>query len=206
MSTAISVSKSCSTSWSGAWRENPRPDHRTVIVHFANSTEEQVARIARLGAIVSANPYYTVGFADKYGEFGLGPQRASVETVALTPDATAYSYSYLAVSFGSLPAYRPALSLAPGSCHRAAAGHASYNEMWMQPSKRRTPGFVRSCGGSMRIQEHDLQPYRHAAALEPQQRLEANAASIRGHLTTASAWPPICGRRRQADAIIACLH
>lgn len=57
-------------------REHPRADHRTVIVHFANSTEEQVARIARLGAIVSANPYYTVGFADKYGQVGLGPMRA----------------------------------------------------------------------------------------------------------------------------------
>ena len=56
--------------------ENPRANHRTVIVHFANSTEEQVARIARLGAIVSANPYYPVGFADKYGVVGLGPQRA----------------------------------------------------------------------------------------------------------------------------------
>ena len=56
--------------------ENPRADHRTVIVHFANSTEEQIARIARLGAIVSANPYYTVGFAEKYGEVGLGPQGA----------------------------------------------------------------------------------------------------------------------------------
>ena len=50
--------------------------HRAVIVHFATSTEEQIARIARLGAIVSANPYYTVGFADKFGEVGLGPQRA----------------------------------------------------------------------------------------------------------------------------------
>ena len=57
-------------------RENPRANHRTVIVHFANSTEEQVARIARLGAIVSANPYYPVGFADKYSAVGLGPQRA----------------------------------------------------------------------------------------------------------------------------------
>ncbi|MCK7475912.1 MAG: amidohydrolase family protein [Rhodopseudomonas palustris] len=28
--------------------ENPRQDHRTVIVHFANSSEDQVARIARL--------------------------------------------------------------------------------------------------------------------------------------------------------------
>jgi predicted amidohydrolase YtcJ len=57
-------------------RENPRANHRSVIVHFATSTEDQVARIARLGAIVSANPYYTVGFADMYGKFGLGPQRA----------------------------------------------------------------------------------------------------------------------------------
>ena len=53
--------------------EDPRADHRSVIVHFANSSEEQVARIARLGAIVSANPYYPVGFADKYSEYGLGP-------------------------------------------------------------------------------------------------------------------------------------
>jgi predicted amidohydrolase YtcJ len=58
--------------------ENPRADHRSVIVHFANSSEAQVARIARLGAIISANPYYLVGFADKYGEYGLGPQRADV--------------------------------------------------------------------------------------------------------------------------------
>jgi predicted amidohydrolase YtcJ len=59
-------------------RENPRADHRTVIVHFANSTEEQIGRIARLGAIVSANPYYPVGFADAYGEVGLGPERADL--------------------------------------------------------------------------------------------------------------------------------
>lgn len=57
-------------------RENPRANHRSVIVHFANATEEQIARIARLGAIVSANPYYPVGFADKYGKIGLGPERA----------------------------------------------------------------------------------------------------------------------------------
>jgi predicted amidohydrolase YtcJ len=54
----------------------PRINHRTTIVHFANSTEEQVARIAALGAIVSANPYYPVGFADKYSQYGLGPVRA----------------------------------------------------------------------------------------------------------------------------------
>ncbi|MEW6112424.1 MAG: amidohydrolase [Thermodesulfobacteriota bacterium] len=57
-------------------RENSRGGHRSVIVHFATSSEEQIDRIARLGAIVSANPYYTVGFADKYAQFGLGPQRA----------------------------------------------------------------------------------------------------------------------------------
>jgi len=54
----------------------PRRDHRTVIVHFANSTEQQIDRIARVGAIVSANPYYPVGFADKYSQHGLGPARA----------------------------------------------------------------------------------------------------------------------------------
>jgi predicted amidohydrolase YtcJ len=57
-------------------RETPRPDHRTVIVHFANSTEEQVARIARLGAVVSSNPYYPVAFGDMYARHGLGPERA----------------------------------------------------------------------------------------------------------------------------------
>ena len=56
--------------------EHPRPDHRTVIVHFATSTTELIDRIARLGAIVSANPYYTTRFADEYGRVGLGPERA----------------------------------------------------------------------------------------------------------------------------------
>ncbi len=55
---------------------NPRTDHRCVIVHFANSTEAQVARIAELGCLVSANPYYPVGFADRYGDRGLGSERA----------------------------------------------------------------------------------------------------------------------------------
>ena len=54
----------------------PREDHRSVIVHFANSTEEQVLRIARSKAVVSANPYYVAAFADAYGEWGLGPDRA----------------------------------------------------------------------------------------------------------------------------------
>jgi hypothetical protein len=54
----------------------PRADHRTTIVHFGFSTGEQVQRIARLGAIVSANPYYTVALADRYAEVGVGPERA----------------------------------------------------------------------------------------------------------------------------------
>jgi predicted amidohydrolase YtcJ len=58
-------------------RENPRSNHRTVIVHFSNSTEEQVERIARLGAIVSANPYYPIAFSNKYAQFGLGAKRAN---------------------------------------------------------------------------------------------------------------------------------
>jgi hypothetical protein len=32
---------------------HPRSDHRTVIVHFANSTDVQVGRIARVGATAS---------------------------------------------------------------------------------------------------------------------------------------------------------
>jgi hypothetical protein len=75
-------------------RENPRADHRTVIVHFANSTEEQIARAARLGAIVSTNPYYTTGFADKYGQFGLGPKRADVMVRAASVLKRKMSLSY----------------------------------------------------------------------------------------------------------------
>jgi len=56
--------------------EHPRTDHRTVIVHFANSTEEQIDQIATLGCIVSANSYYPVGFADQYARHGLGGDRA----------------------------------------------------------------------------------------------------------------------------------
>ena len=57
-------------------RRNPRADHRTTIVHFGFATSAQVQRIADLGAIVSANPYYTVALADRYGAVGIGPERA----------------------------------------------------------------------------------------------------------------------------------
>ncbi|WP_406647663.1 amidohydrolase [Aliisedimentitalea scapharcae] len=57
-------------------RRTPRYDHRTVLVHFAVSAEDQVKRIADLGAIVSANPYYVTALADQYSQVGLGPERA----------------------------------------------------------------------------------------------------------------------------------
>lgn len=72
---------------------HPRTDHRTVIVHFANSTEEQVDRIARLGCIVSANPYYPVGFADQYAAHGLGAQRADTMVRAASVLARGVSLS-----------------------------------------------------------------------------------------------------------------
>ena len=59
-----------------ALERTPRDDHRTTIVHFGFSTPEQVDRIASLGAIVSANPYYLTALADNYSEFGIGPERA----------------------------------------------------------------------------------------------------------------------------------
>jgi predicted amidohydrolase YtcJ len=57
-------------------RRNPRYDHRTVLVHFAVSSPDQVTRIKGLGAIVSGNPYYVTALADQYGKVGLGPERA----------------------------------------------------------------------------------------------------------------------------------
>ncbi|MBS0519550.1 MAG: amidohydrolase family protein [Proteobacteria bacterium] len=55
----------------------PRNDHRFTIVHFAVSTEEQVQRIGRTQAMVSANPYYVTALADRFSEVGLGPERAN---------------------------------------------------------------------------------------------------------------------------------
>ncbi len=56
--------------------EYPREDHRGVIVHFANSTPEQIKRIKALNLLVSANPYYVTGFSEKFAEIGLGKERA----------------------------------------------------------------------------------------------------------------------------------
>ena len=57
-------------------QRRPRDDHRTVIVHFGFSRPDQVDQLAKLGAIVSANPFYPVVLADRYSEVGIGPERA----------------------------------------------------------------------------------------------------------------------------------
>jgi hypothetical protein len=55
----------------------PRFDHRFTIEHFGYSTPDQVRRIARLGAIVSANPYYIYELGDVYSKIGMGADRAA---------------------------------------------------------------------------------------------------------------------------------
>ncbi|SHI10264.1 amidohydrolase [Ferrimonas marina] len=57
-------------------QRTPRQDHRTTLVHFGMADQAQVQELKLLGAIVSANPYYPVALADRYGEIGLGPARA----------------------------------------------------------------------------------------------------------------------------------
>lgn len=74
-------------------KRNPRKDHRTVIVHFAVSAADQVARIRDLGAIVSANPYYVTALADRYSETGLGPERADQMVRLGDLDAIGVSWS-----------------------------------------------------------------------------------------------------------------
>ena len=55
--------------------ESPR-DHRTVLHHYGYSGADHAERLAELGVSVSANPYYFWALADKYGEVGMGPERA----------------------------------------------------------------------------------------------------------------------------------
>lgn len=58
-------------------QETPRSDHRFTIHHMAYARPGQAARVAKLGAMVQANPYYLWALADKYSEVGLGPERAA---------------------------------------------------------------------------------------------------------------------------------
>jgi len=57
-------------------KDKPRKNHRFSFEHFCVSTVDQASQIASLGGIVSVNPYYVYVLADKYSEFGLGPERA----------------------------------------------------------------------------------------------------------------------------------
>jgi predicted amidohydrolase YtcJ len=57
--------------------EHPRTDHRYALHHLGYSTQAQARRMAALGAIVSANPYYLWALGDLYAKVGLGPERAS---------------------------------------------------------------------------------------------------------------------------------
>jgi predicted amidohydrolase YtcJ len=75
-------------------RRRPRFDHRAVIVHFAVSRPEQVARIKRLGAIVSGNPYYPVALADNYRVNGLDPERADAMVRLGDVERAGISFSY----------------------------------------------------------------------------------------------------------------
>ena len=56
--------------------ERPRFDHRYTIEHFGFSTPEQVARMAALGASVSANVYYVHELSAIYAQQGIGHERA----------------------------------------------------------------------------------------------------------------------------------
>lgn len=60
-----------------ALRRKPRFDHRMTIVHFGFATPDQVKRAGRLGAVVSANPYYVTALAGRYKDVGVGPERSA---------------------------------------------------------------------------------------------------------------------------------
>ena len=57
--------------------ESPRPDHRFALHHYGYSTQAQARRVAKLGAVVSAQPFYLWALADTYAELGLGHDRAA---------------------------------------------------------------------------------------------------------------------------------
>lgn len=56
--------------------ERPRLQNSLVLEHFGLSNDHLNRRVARLGAMVSANPYYLTALGDTYAEVGLGHDRA----------------------------------------------------------------------------------------------------------------------------------
>ena len=73
---------------------NPRKDHRTTLHHMGYFDEAMARQIADLGMEASVNPYYLWALADKYSEFGLGPERAEnlVALKLLTDNAVPLSF------------------------------------------------------------------------------------------------------------------
>jgi len=55
----------------------PRFDHRFTIEHFGYATNDQIRKLARLGAIVSANPYYMYELGDAFLHGSMGDDRTS---------------------------------------------------------------------------------------------------------------------------------
>jgi predicted amidohydrolase YtcJ len=60
-----------------AMKRNPRENHRTTFHHIGLFGAGQAQRMADLNIEASANPYYLWALADKYGETGMGPERAA---------------------------------------------------------------------------------------------------------------------------------
>jgi hypothetical protein len=58
----------------------PRFDHRTVLEHFAFTTEEQSRQMKELGMLVSGNPYYHYILSDIFSNEWLGSDRGSQMT------------------------------------------------------------------------------------------------------------------------------
>lgn len=59
------------------WDERPRVDHRFTIEHYGYADDGTWRRIAKLGAQVSANPFYLYDLGDRYAANGLGTDRAA---------------------------------------------------------------------------------------------------------------------------------
>lgn len=55
---------------------HPREDHRLTLHHMGYFDEPMAQQMSSLGIEASVNPYYLWALADKYAEFGLGPNRA----------------------------------------------------------------------------------------------------------------------------------
>jgi len=57
-------------------KATPRTNHRLTLHHMGYFTDDMADQMADLGIEASVNPYYLWALADKYGEHGLGPDRA----------------------------------------------------------------------------------------------------------------------------------